>query len=95
MDEPLRLFVIYDHPSDFPNHFVVRQWLVRRLDPTESVHRMTSIIWAGGEPYLNEPVDPAYTFDSLDSARAHASGCGRACIARNEKDDPKIVETWI
>lgn len=26
-DGPLELFVIYDHPKDFPGHFVVRRWL--------------------------------------------------------------------
>jgi hypothetical protein len=25
-DGPLEMFVIYDHPRDFPGHFVVRRW---------------------------------------------------------------------
>lgn len=25
-DGPLELFVIYDHPRDYPGHFVVRRW---------------------------------------------------------------------
>lgn len=25
---PLVMFVIYDHPKDFPDNFVVRRWLV-------------------------------------------------------------------
>ena len=25
--ETLELFVIYDHPKDYPGHFVVRRWL--------------------------------------------------------------------
>lgn len=95
MDEPLRLFVIYDHPTDYPDHYLVRQWLVRRFDPTESVHLKTDIVWAGGVPYLNEPVDPPYTFDDLDSAREHARGHGRVRLARNANDDPKILECWI
>jgi hypothetical protein len=24
----LDMYVVYDHPRDFPNHFVVRHWLV-------------------------------------------------------------------
>jgi hypothetical protein len=24
---PLEMFVVYDHPRDFPGHFVVRRWL--------------------------------------------------------------------
>ncbi len=27
-DGPLEMFVIYDHPEDFPGHFVVRRWLL-------------------------------------------------------------------
>jgi hypothetical protein len=30
---PLEIFVIYDHPRDYPGHFVVRRWLGDR--PTE------------------------------------------------------------
>ncbi len=26
-DGPLEMFVIYDHPRDFPGHFVVRRWI--------------------------------------------------------------------
>ncbi len=26
--DALRMFVIYDHPKDFPGHYVVRRWLV-------------------------------------------------------------------
>jgi len=25
-DGPLEMFVIYNHPKDFPGHFVVRRW---------------------------------------------------------------------
>jgi hypothetical protein len=27
-DEPLYLYVIYDHPKDFPTKFIVRRWSV-------------------------------------------------------------------
>jgi hypothetical protein len=26
-DGPLEMFVIYDHPKDYPGHFVVRRWV--------------------------------------------------------------------
>ena len=29
-DGPLELFVIYDHPKDYPGHFVVRRWFGTR-----------------------------------------------------------------
>jgi hypothetical protein len=25
-DGPLEMFVVYDHPRDYPGHFVVRRW---------------------------------------------------------------------
>jgi hypothetical protein len=33
-DGPLEMFVIYDHPLDYPGHFVVRRWLGGK--PTDS-----------------------------------------------------------
>jgi hypothetical protein len=24
----LDMYVVYDHPTDFPNHFVVRHWII-------------------------------------------------------------------
>ena len=32
-DGPLEMFVVYDHPKDYPGHFVVRRWSGDR--PTE------------------------------------------------------------
>jgi len=28
--DPLELWTIYDHPTDFPNHFVARRWVVNK-----------------------------------------------------------------
>jgi hypothetical protein len=35
----LSMWVVYDHPKDFPDHYVARQWLVRAasVSPTTSV----------------------------------------------------------
>lgn len=32
-------FIVYDHPSDFPNDYVVRRWIVKNgnLEPQEIV----------------------------------------------------------
>lgn len=32
-DGPLEMFVIYDHPRDFPGHFVVRRWVGGKPTP--------------------------------------------------------------
>jgi hypothetical protein len=26
--DPLKMYVVYDHPKDFPDRYVVREWLV-------------------------------------------------------------------
>jgi hypothetical protein len=33
----LDMYVVYDHPTDFPNHFVVRHWIIGagRAKPTD------------------------------------------------------------
>jgi hypothetical protein len=28
MSEPLNIWTIYDHPKDYPEHFVVRRWKI-------------------------------------------------------------------
>jgi hypothetical protein len=37
MGETISNYAIYDHPSDYPDHFVVRVWRITdgRLDPAE------------------------------------------------------------
>lgn len=33
MSDDLVTYVIYDHPADYPSHYVVRAWLVRAGEP--------------------------------------------------------------
>jgi hypothetical protein len=33
MSEPLRMWTVYDRPSDFPNSCVARLWQINRGDP--------------------------------------------------------------
>jgi len=37
MNENISQFAIYDHPSDYPDHFVVREWRVKngQVEATE------------------------------------------------------------
>jgi len=32
-DEVMRMLTVYDHPTDHPNHYVLRWWLVKRGNP--------------------------------------------------------------
>lgn len=100
MGDPLKLFVIYDHPRDYPSKWVVRQWLLHKHDPYEPQHEKTTLIFVPTSEhrsvaYRQEPVEPPMLFDSLEDARACAGADGRACLARMKEDDPKIVETWL
>lgn len=37
-DRSLDMWVVYDHPTDFPDHFVARRWEVLRQEhPTDDV----------------------------------------------------------
>jgi hypothetical protein len=70
MNTAKEFFVIYDHPKECPDYYVVRLW--RNCQPTE----MT------------------FLSPTLDGAR-RAIPRGRIPLARNPKDDPVIVETWV
>lgn len=37
--EPLSIWVVYDHPKDFPDHFIARRWLANdTLTPTSDFY---------------------------------------------------------
>ena len=75
MTRPLRMWTIYDHPSDDPQHFVARCWLTGPDDPM--------------------PLPLVIKSDSLADLREHFECVGLVCLARNDGDDPVIVETWL
>jgi len=100
MEEPIKMLVIYDHPSDYPTKWVVRQWLLHKYDLYNPMHAMTELIFVPTSKhksvaYCQEPVDPPFLFDTLEEARAHASANGLSVLPRDEKDDPNIVESWL
>ena len=100
MTEPIRMFVIYKHPRDYPDKYVVRQWLLGEYDPASPAHEHSEVIFVPTSQhkpaaYLQEPVDPPFLFDDLETARACASEGGRAVLPRDKKDDPNIVESWL
>ena len=73
------LWVIFDHPRDYPNHFVLRRQLVIAAD--------------GGKSEIQFD-QHAYLFETIQEARA-ALPDGLVCLGRNYADDPVISETWI
>ena len=46
-DEPMKCYTVYDHPKDYPDHFVVRAWLIHpdnpEPQPTEECFLATSL----------------------------------------------------
>jgi hypothetical protein len=76
MTAVLFTWTIYDHPKDYPDHFVARKW---------------SIGTKPGEP---EATDEVIVRPTLDEVRALLPPA-LYCVARNEGDDPVVVETWL
>lgn len=86
------LWVIYEHPSDFPDHFVVRRHFVLRPGGIVSPDFAWRTIRTGN-PYV--AVDRmASLAPTLDEARALLPP-GLFRTDRHPEDDPKIVEVWI
>jgi hypothetical protein len=79
MSKPIQMFVVYRHPSDYPNQFVVRRWL---SGPP-----------AFGPDGTPDP-EPLAVCNTLDEARgAIPDWC--CFIGRYDTDDPAIQEVWI
>lgn len=76
-------YTIYDHPTDFPEHYVVRRW---HIVPAGGGH--PSEIIEEGEAYLAETLDEAR--QAIDEIAPDL-----ICLTRAEDDDPAIVETWL
>lgn len=85
VDKVLTLYVIYDHPLDYPDKWVVRPQIVLRRPGT-----------GGSEVSAQEVVEfgRAMGADSLEEARLLIPP-GLANIGRMANDDPKIHEVWI
>ncbi len=79
-----RVHVVYDNPSDFPGHIVVR-WAEPQSDGTVL--------------YDPEPPKWSYAGRGRDAAlrraREHCEGLWLVRMDRHPSDDPVIVETWI
>lgn len=74
-------WVVYDHPKDHPDKWVLRRWRVLGGSVPEGVER----IQADGEAILG---------DSLDDVRKHIPE-GSLNLGRFPGDDPVIHEVWM
>lgn len=71
------MWTVYDHPADYPEHFVARCWLVI---PGREEPQWTNMLLRHLE---------------LEPLRRELARMGLVALARNEGDEPQIVETWL
>lgn len=81
-DWELVLYVVFDHPLDFPNNFVVRQQIVRR-DPNAAPGEPPPVIM--GDVWIGPTLEMVRALIPPDKVR----------MDRSPGDDPKICEVWI
>lgn len=83
--DAIPVYVVYDHPKDYPDHIVVRrQWV-------------WAWFWLGTErrtPAIGHDVE-VHRMPSLGVAHAWLRSLGLHRLERQDEDDPVIVETWI
>ncbi len=82
----LPMWVIYAHPRDYPEGFVVRKWF------------SWAFVWPKGDGRLVParcPAQGAVAFPTLQLARQHCMSLGGVCVPAYPNDDPVIVESWI
>lgn len=77
--DQLTQFVIYDHPTDEPDGYVIRQWIIRRQPPGQAIKPIRGMALKGA---------------TLEAVR-QAVPPDKVCIGRMPQDDPMIVEVWV
>ena len=73
-------YAIYDHPRDFPQHFVVRPWDIVRGRPPEP--RLVRVLF--------EELDAARSW-----CAQHGCACIGRSDGADETDDEAIIEVWM
>lgn len=77
--DALRMWVIYDHPRDC-DAFIARLWTMRCWQFDKAVMK---------------PTNETITSQSLEFIRDAMRNSDLTCLARQENDDPCIVEVWL
>jgi hypothetical protein len=80
--DTLYMWVVYDHPSDFPNHFVARHFQATGYD----------IDREDGPPPTGEYIKAT----SLEQLRKSLKELmpDAVCLDRKDGDQPLVIETW-
>jgi hypothetical protein len=94
MADVLVIWVIYDHPCDYPDHFVVRRHFVL-AHPSQVIPR--DVAPHGTAPGSNPRIwldRGAAIVPTLEAARAVVPP-GLSWFPRHPSDDPCVAETWL
>ena len=75
----MNLYVLYDHPLDYPSHVIIRRW---EVTGDIAVPTPKEVVFQGDD------LDSCRDF--IDSNFPDL-----VCLARSDQDDPKIIETWV
>lgn len=75
----MEIFIVYDHPLDYPDFYVVRRFTANPDPPYEAI----------------PDADIFIKHTSLEWIRERLLHCGLYRIDRDVNDDEKIVESWI
>lgn len=81
----LRMYIVYDSPSDMPGHIVMRGVSVHS-DGRQLFDR-DAVGWRFGEVRTHEA--------ALEAARKACAAMGLVRLGRHPDDAPAIVETWL
>lgn len=88
------IWVIYDHPRDAPEHFVVRRQFVKTGPIDEEVPLALAPFGVMSTDLPRLVIDQgAYFVKTLAEAR-EVIPSGLILMARDSQDDPAICEVW-
>jgi hypothetical protein len=75
----LEMWVVTDHPKDFPNHYVARK----------------NVVAHGGNIIKLDGPGNLIIMENLEELRQILASKGLSKMLRDESDDPVIVESWM
>lgn len=82
ISDNLSMFVVYERPEDYPEHFIVRRWEV--VGPVAVPKEM-----------VGEPVNTLEEARALVHRGAGAIGIDPVMTTRSPEDPPCIREVWL
>jgi hypothetical protein len=76
------------------NEAVLEIWTVYRF-PKDYPGKYVARLWRVGSGGGDGITDVGFVEDTLEAVRGRMIDRGLVCLARDETDDPVIVESWV